>query len=69
MALTPAHEVAHGVVFFKNSSTGETELCQTGPTFSKSRFMVNSFSLFIWMVVHIDFEEKNVLYYIPSVKG
>jgi hypothetical protein len=32
MALSPAHEVAHGVVLKKNSSTGEAELCQTGPT-------------------------------------
>jgi hypothetical protein len=31
MALYPAHEVAHGVVFIKNSSTDEAELCQTGP--------------------------------------
>jgi hypothetical protein len=31
MALSPAHEVAHGVVLKKNSSTGEAELCQTGP--------------------------------------
>jgi hypothetical protein len=30
MALSPAREVAHGVVFKKNSSTGKAELCQTG---------------------------------------